>query len=114
VSAQFSDVPLSYLAQSLVETVAFLTIAVVGLVRVRRGAWGVLAMVGGLLAGAVTAYYLAMDAELRWMDSYRLVMWSVNHRTASDAIGWARAAGVVLVAAAFVLLTRTTKTRSTP
>lgn len=105
------EIPIAYVAQGVLETLAFLAVTVIGLACVRRGLWAVVAVVGGLLGGAASAFYAAQNIQLRWGSSASL--FSIEHETLSDLVGWSLAAGIVLVAVAVALLARTTKLRAT-
>ncbi len=112
--SQFLDLPLSLLVQSLLETIAFLTIAIVAAGRPVRGAWAPVATLGGLLSGAVALFYFAEYAEMRWLDSGRLFEWTITHSSANDVLAWGRVVGIVLIAVAFVLLALSSRPRPTP
>jgi hypothetical protein len=108
------DFPTSLLVQSLVEGAAFLTIAVVASGRFGHGAWAPVAALGGLLSGAVSWFYFAEYAEMRWLDSGRIFEWTIDHQSVNDVLAWARIAGVVMIAIAFILLVRSSRPRPTP
>ncbi|GAA4740524.1 hypothetical protein GCM10023350_26210 [Nocardioides endophyticus] len=78
-----------------------------GVSRVRRHPWAVLAVLGGALSATLSGYAFAEYAGLRWLDSTTLLDWSARHEALHEILGWLRVAGVVLIAIAFALRSRT-------
>ena len=99
--------PVSYLIQLGLETAAFLVIAGVGVARWREGLWAVLATVGGALALIPTALQLTVYAEAKYFDTSHVADYVLGVTDqVSDALRWTRVAGVVLIAAALAVSTR--------
>ena len=95
------------LIQLLLETGAFVAILGIGLARLRDGAWAVLAFVGGLLAAVTVTVTLLLFVESTYTSSSTLFDFFVRHIDwLSPALQWARAVGIALVAAAFVVRIR--------
>ena len=101
------DLPISTFVQLLLQALAFLAISVVGLTRMIDGAWAALATIGGGFAAAVTLVELAAYVEGRYLDtSHVLEFVFLDHQHLGDVLVWLRVAGIVLVAAAFMVLVR--------
>ncbi|GAB3792210.1 hypothetical protein [Nocardioides ungokensis] len=99
--------PVSYLIQLVLETAAFLVIAGVGLARWREGLWAVLATVGGALALITAALQLTVYAEAKYFDSSHVADFVLGVTDqVSNVLGWTRVVGVVLIAAALAVSTR--------
>ena len=101
----------SVLLQLLLQSGAFLAIAGVGVSRLREGAWAALAALGASLAATVPLVTLAMLVEARYsLDSARMWDFFVRHSEwLSPVMAWTQAAGIVLIATAFVLRARTSR-----
>jgi len=109
------DYPLSYLVQLVLETAAFLAIVAVGLARWRDGLWAVLAAVGGALALLVAALQLTVYAEAKFLNTSHVMDFVFGHTEQfSPVLAWTRVAGLVLIAAAFVVRAREPRTEPSP
>ena len=95
-------VPDQVLAQQCLVAVVLMAVGILCAFRLKSGAYATFAAIGGLVGGAASGVRAAESLEVRFRSTQALFDYVQRNDTFDNALNWAVAIGIVLVAFAAI------------